>query len=200
LTIIVSFITFQTRGQNISDIVDGIMEPLELSNEQADQMIELMTKYRGEMDKTLAKHEDAEEPDPPKMIADIRDVRDGYRKDLAKLLSKDQNEQYLTMVDGIMTEMFSNIAEIRLMEIQPQFELTNDQVTNLKPVFGKSMLGMIRIIFENADTKLTIPKKIGIANNLKKIQRSTRAGLESTLTSEQLKAYDAWKEEQKGSK
>ena len=58
-------------------------------------MNQLMTKYAVEMNKTLEKHEGAEEPNPEAMIADIRGVRDGYRKELSKALSKDQyNGQY----------------------------------------------------------------------------------------------------------
>jgi len=39
--------------------------------------------------------------------------------------------------------------------------------------------------------------KISICNNLKKIGKEKRAGMESILTPEQLAAYDKYKEEQK---
>jgi len=45
----------------------------------------LMTKYNDQMDKTLAKHEDADEPDVEAMIADFRGVREQYRKELSTI-------------------------------------------------------------------------------------------------------------------
>jgi len=77
-------------AQESDEIVAELKAPLGLSDEQAQQMSALMTKYKDQMDKTLAKHEDAEEPDVESMIADVRGVRDGYRKELSTILSKEQ--------------------------------------------------------------------------------------------------------------
>lgn len=200
LLLILTFLYFLPNtvvSQEISEIVLNISEPLNLSEDQILSVTSLMEKYRGEMDEVLAKHEDAAEPDPEKMIADIRAVRDQYRSDLSKILDKEQYGQYSLKVEQILTEMFSNLAEIRLIEMQPMFDLTDDQILQLKPVFGQSMYKMVKIIMDNAGTRLTIPKKVGLANSIKKIQKETRDGLEKTLTSEQLQAYDKWKEEQK---
>ena len=48
----------------------------------------------------------ASEPDVAAMIGEIRDVRDGYRKDLQGILSKDQYTSYLAQIDGILTSLF----------------------------------------------------------------------------------------------
>ena len=184
-------------AQESDEIVAELKAPLGLSDEQAQQMSALMTKYKDQMDKTLAKHEDAEEPDVEAMIADVRGVRDGYRKELSKILSKEQNQAYLSKVDEIIVEMFSDIAEIRLIDMQPKLTLSDEQVEKLAPVLGKSMREIVRIAFENAGTRLGIRKKIKIGKTLKKLQRDTRTAVEGILTPEQLKAFDAYREEQK---
>ena len=184
-------------AQESDEIVAELKAPLGLSDEQAQQMSALMTKYKDQMDKTLAKHEDAEEPDVEAMIADVRGVRDGYRKELSKILSKEQNQAYLSKVEEIIEEMFSDIAEIRLIDMQPKLTLSDEQVEKLAPVLGKSMREIVRIVFENAGTRLGLRKKIKIGKSLKKLQRDTRTAVEGILTPEQLKAFDAYREEQK---
>ena len=184
-------------AQESDEIVAELKAPLGLSGEQAQQMSALMTKYKDQMDKTLAKHEDAEEPDVEAMIADVRGVRDGYRKELSKILSKEQNQAYLSKVEEIIEEMFSDIAEIRLIDMQPKLTLSDEQVEKLAPVLGKSMREIVRIVFDNAGTRLGLRKKIKIGKSLKKLQRDTRTAVEGILTPEQLKAFDAYREEQK---
>ena len=154
------FSVSSASAQESDEIVAELKAPLGLSDEQAQQMSGLMTKYKEQMDKTLAKHEDAEEPDVEAMIADLRGVRDGYRNELSKILSKEQYQAYLSKVDEIVLEMFNDIAEIRLIDMQPKLTLTDEQVEKLKPVLGKSMREIVRIIFENAGTRLGIRKKI----------------------------------------
>ena len=184
-------------AQESDEIVAELKAPLGLSDEQAQQMSALMTKYKDQMDKTLAKHEDAEEPDVEAMFADVRGVRDGYRKELSKILSKEQNQAYLSKVEEIIEEMFSDIAEIRINKMQPKLPLSDEHIEKLAPVLGKSMREIVRIVFENAGTRLGLRKKIKIGKSLKKLQRDTRTAVEGILTPEQLKAFDAYREEQK---
>ncbi|UCH84557.1 MAG: hypothetical protein JSW50_02355, partial [Candidatus Latescibacterota bacterium] len=123
--------------------------------------------------------------------------RDDYRKELQKILSKEQYEGYLAMVDAVMTEMMSDVAEIRLMDIQPKCTLTDEQVEQLAPIMGKGMLDMVRLIFENADKKLTAPKKIKLAKSVKSIQADMDKQINAVLTEEQQKAYAEYKESKK---
>ena len=50
-------------------------------------------------------------------------------------------------------------------------ELTDKQVQDLKPVIGQSLMKTVKILFENAGTRLTLPKKVSIGNQLKKIEK-----------------------------
>jgi len=78
MTIFMCF-SLVSNAQEIDEIATAVSEQLELSEEQSGELTELMTIYRGELDRTLVKYEDQEEPDVGAMIGEIRDVRDEYR-------------------------------------------------------------------------------------------------------------------------
>lgn len=180
-----------------AEILAELKSKLELTDEQTQQVGAAMGKMTKELEATLAKHENAEEPDGAAMIGDVKKVRDDYRKELQKILSKEQYQGYLAMVDAVMLEMMSDVAEIRLMDIQPKCTLTDEQVEQLAPIMGKGMLDMVRLLFENADKKLTAPKKIKLGKAVKSIQKDMDKQINAVLTEEQQKAYAAYKESQK---
>ncbi len=181
-----------------SEILTELTSKLELSDEQAQQMGAAMAKYAEELEKTLAKHENAEEPDASAMIGDVKKVRNEYRKELQKFLSKEQYEGYLAAVEAVLLEMMTDVAEIRLMDIQPKCTLSDEQVEELAPIMGAGMLSMVRLLFENADQKMTMPKKVKLGKAVKKIQSDMDKQINAVLTEEQQKAYAAYKEAQKG--
>ena len=192
---ILSCFCLVSHAQEIDEIAATVSEELELSEDQSGEMKELMTLYRGELDRTLAKYEDQEEPDVGAMIGEIRNVRDEYRGKLGKVLTKEQMKGYEAMINGVIGGMFNDIAEIRLIDLQDPLELSDSQVEKLIPIMGKGMHGMIKIIFENAGTRLTLPKKVSIGNKLKKIQKDTDNGVKSVMTSGQYEKWQAMKEE-----
>jgi Spy/CpxP family protein refolding chaperone len=186
--------------QDMEEVMVNLQESLDLSDKQVTQVENLMVQYRAKLDGVLLKYEDEEEPDVGKMIGEIRDVRDGYRKDLQGILSKDQYDTYMGLIDSVLQGMFNDLAEIRLMDVQPQIDLTDGQLESLVPIVGKSLLSTVRLLFENAGTRLSVPKKISIAKNLKKIEKEKRDAMENILTPDQLAAYDKYKEEQKAAR
>jgi Spy/CpxP family protein refolding chaperone len=201
LSVIALMAGTQAKAQaDMEEVMTNLQESLDLSDKQVTQVQTLMVQYRAKLDGVLLKYEDEEEPDVGKMIGEIRDVRDGYRKDLQGILSKDQYNAYIDQIDNILQGMFNDLAEIRLMDVQPQIDLTDGQLESLVPIVGKSLLSTVRLLFENAGTRLSVPKKISIAKNLKKIEKEKRAGMENILTPDQLAAYDKYKEEQKAAR
>jgi len=186
------------QDNDASEILAELQKKLELSDEQTQQVGAAMGKYAMELEATLAKYENVEEPDGAAMIGDVKKVRDDYRKELQKILSKEQYQGYLAMVDAVMLEMMSDVAEIRLMDIQPKCTLTDEQVEQLAPIMGKGMLDIVRLLFENADQRLSAPKKVKLAKALKKIQSDMDKQINAVLTEEQQKAYATYKEAQKG--
>lgn len=203
LMIFFVFLNFQSANaqeNDMQDIMVGLTETLDLSDKQVAQIQSLLIQYRAKLDGVLLKHEDAEEPDVGGMIGEIREVRDAYRKDLKGILSKDQYNIYLAQIDSILTDMFNDLAEIRLMDLQPDTDMTDEQLESLVPVVGKSLKSIVQLLFENAGTRLSIPKKIKIGKNIKKIEKEKRSAMENILTPDQMAKYDAFKEEQKKEK
>jgi hypothetical protein len=198
LIVLIVTLSFQTvQAQEMAEVVSNMTELLDLSEKQTAQLQTLFVQYRANMDGILLKHEGEDEPDVASMIGEIRDLRDNYRKDLQTILSKDQYASYLEQIDVILTDMFKDLAEIRLMDIQTDAALTDAQMESLIPIVGKGLKQTVQLLFENAGDRLSVPKKIKISKNLKKIEKEQRAGMENILTPDQLSMYDAIKEEQK---
>ncbi len=190
-----------SAAQETEDIVAELQAELGLSDEQAEEVGQLMDKYKLQLDAAMAKDEDSEEEaDPQAMISGMKQVRDAYRADLAKVLSKEQMEQYLALVDQIMHEMTSDIAEIRLMDMQPEMDLTDEQVEELAPIIGASLLGILRTVVEYGDKKMNMRTKIKVGKSLKKYQSEMEKGINSVLTPEQQEKYAAYKEAKKAAK
>jgi hypothetical protein len=184
-------------SQDLEDIVSELQEELQLNDDQAEQLSAALVKYSQEMNTELAKHEDAEEPDTKAMIGDIKKAQDNYRNELSNILTDEQYDAYLNYVDKVMTEMFGDIAEIKLMDLQPVLDLSDEQITKLNPVLGEGMLGLVKVVFEYGDKKMNKRTKIKMGKKLKKIQSKTDSGVKEILTPEQYEKYQEYKEEKK---
>jgi len=191
---------FSSYSQDLEDIVSELQEELLLNDDQAEQLSIALVKYSQEMNAELAKHEDAEEPDTKAMIGAIKKAQDNYRDELSKILTDDQYDAYLNYVDKVMKEMFGDIAEIKLMDLQPILDLSDEQITLLNPVLGEGMLGMVKVVFEYGDKKMNKRTQIKMGKKLKKIQSKTDSGVKEILTPEQYEKYQEYKEEKKNQK
>ena len=200
--LIIISITISSKAQekDMQEVLTNLTEMLDLSDTQVPKVQSLLLQYRGMLDGILLKYEDQEEPDVGAMIGEIRGVRDGYRKDLQAILSPDQYGIYMAKIDEILTDMFNDLAEIRLMDVQKEANLTDGQLESLVPIVGKSMISTVQLLFENAGTRLSLPKKVSIGKTMKKIEKEKRAGMEQIMTGAQMDAYDKYKEEQKAKK
>ena len=184
-------------SQDLEDIVSELQEELQLNDDQAEQLSAALVKYSQEMNTELAKHEDAEEPDTKAMIGDIKKAQENYRNELSNILTDEQYDAYLNYVDKVMTEMFGDIAEIKLMDLQPVLDLSDEQITQLNPVLGEGMLGMVKVVFEYGDKKMNKRTKIKMGKKLKKIQSKTDSGVKEILSPEQYEKYQEYKEAKK---
>jgi len=171
---------------------------LELNDEQTQQMGAAMAKYAETLDKAMAKHESAEEPNPRAMIGDVKKVRDDYRKELQTFLSKEQYQGYLALVESTLQQMMSDVAQIRLLDMKEPLKLSDEQIGNLAPIIGGGLFGIVRTLFENADQNLRRPQMIRLAKSLKKMQTDMEQKINAILTHEQKKAMAAYKQAQQG--
>lgn len=187
----------ETPGPDLDDIMEELQEELDLSEEQMPAVEKAVTKYVMDLNETQAKYEDQEEPDPQGMIGDIKKVRDSYYKDLQKVLSKEQWKQYEELREEILHEIFSEIAELRIIDLKEPLSLTDEQMDKMKPVMGKSLRAFIGTIFEYGDKRMNTRNKLKLANSLKRIKSEQDSQMKKILSSEQLDAWEKMKESEK---
>ena len=195
---IIGINTEQLQAQRVSDVsMENLIEILDLSDLQQDQMSELISKYRGSIDWILSKNEDEEDPDIKGMVAEVRGERDAYRTELEGVLSPDQYTAYRARVDEILTNMFNDLAGIRLSNMKSEIALTDKQVSELTPIIGKSVKSTVNLLFENVAEKMSLSKKLKVKKGIKKIEKEKVANMENILTPAQMNAYQEYREELK---
>ena len=178
------------------DIVEFLAQELKLDDQQKQNLGVEMDKYANQLNQ-LVEDQEAEDADPDALIKGVKKAQDGHNKELEKIFTPEQFKQYNALKEKIIKGMFNDLAEIKLMDIQPKTSISDEQVSQLVPILGNSMYNIVKIAWENAGKKLRAPQKIKLAKKMKGIQADTRAGIEKVLTPEQLKAWDKYKEEQK---
>lgn len=184
----------------MDEMMDNMKKELDLSDKQVDQVQGQMVEFRGNVETILTKYEGEDEPDVGNMIGEIKDAQENYQNNVQGVLSPDQYAKYQEKVNDILTLMFNDLAEIRLMEAQQIVDLTDNQIAQLTPIVGGSTMKTVQVLFDNAGGRLTLPKKVGIAKKLKKIEKEKRSKMEAILTPSQLATYDKYQEEQKKKK
>ena len=198
---IISLMLAMAVSQNASaaeedDIAVIIAQELELDQGQTDQLSAAMKKFGDQLEALMAEQE-GEDADPEKMINGIKQAQDAHNKEVESILGKDKFKQYEAMKEKAIKGIFADLIEIQLMDVQPKTSLSNEQVTKLAGVLGDSKYKLVKVAWENAGKSLRPRQKIQLGNQLKGIQRDTRAGVEGILTPEQLAAWDKHMEEQK---
>jgi hypothetical protein len=194
--IVLTITTDSIASTDSDDIVELLAQELKLDDQQKQNLDTEMERYANQLNK-LIEDQESEDADPDALIKGVKQAQDGHNKELEKIFSPEQFQQYNALKEKVIKGMFNDLAEIKLMDIQPKTSISDEQVTELVPILGNSMYSIIKIAWENAGKKLRAPQKIKLAKEMKRIQADARAGIEKVLTPEQLKAWDKYKEEQK---
>ena len=184
-------------AQEGDDILAELIEVLALTDEQIPQVQGLLEKFAADMDVATAMTE-VEEPDNQAILGAVKKARADLNSGMKGVLSKEQFETLETTIDAIFQEIFEDIAEIRLIDLEPVLNLTPEQVEALKPVLGTGMRGMIAVIFEYGDKRLNKRTQIKMGKAMKRVQGDMEQGIAAILNEEQMAKYTAMKEEAKG--
>lgn len=175
---------------------DEIVAELKPKLDLNDKQVRNLTAALGELGKNLAaliaKQEAAgEEDDPKDFIKGIKQAQTEYQKKLKGILDDKQQQTYSDLRETAIMDMMKDLAEIKLLDIQPKIGFSDEQLKKLVPAIGESMRGFMKIAWENADKRLRLRQKIKIAKSLKKIQSNTQQQIQQILTGEQ---YQKWEE------
>jgi len=192
-------VSAEKEAPEVDDILEGLTEALELTEEQQPQVEKALQEYMMGLHKATEESEEDEEGGES-VISKVKKERDTFKGKMKDILSKEQYAEYEALVDQLITEMFDDLAGIKLLDLQPVLDLSDEQVEELEPVIGSAMRSMLSIIIENADKKLRMPAKIKLGKKLKKIQGDMNSAIKEVLTEEQWAQYEAYKEAQKAEK
>jgi len=177
---------------DLNDVVDTLTLHLDLTGDQPSQVGGLLVTFATDWNAVQEKYEDAE--DKEGMIDELKAVQGTYQDGLAAVLSKQQLEAYDQLIDQVMHEIFNEVAELKLRDLQPALELSEDQVMQLKPVMGTALVDVVKLMWDNAGKRMGVRRKLQLANAVKKIQSTAKTQTNEILTPEQIATWEAMKE------
>ncbi len=180
-----------------SELAEELQAALELDDDQTEATRQALLGFAKNLEGLHAQQEAAEEPDGQAMLAGIGQARDAFFKDMAGILSKEQNAQFQGMVDEVMNEIFSTVAEIKLIDLQQPLALSDEQLTQMAPVMGTSIRSIFQLVMDAAGKRMGVPQKLKMARSMKKIKADTDAQLATILTPQQQQQMQAMREQQK---
>lgn len=179
------------------ELVAELKPKLALNDQQVKDLTAALAVLSKKLDGLIAKQEAAgEKDDPNEFISGIKQAQSDYQEQLKKILTSAQLGSYNTLREQVIMDAMKNLAEIRLLDIQPQVKFSDDQLNKLVPVVAESMRGFMKIAWEYAGKRLRLGEKIRVARDLKKIQSDAQKQVQQILTPDQLKTWEAIKKQQ----
>jgi hypothetical protein len=199
LVLLISPLTF-AAGAMDDFSPDEIVAELKPELDLNDQQVKDMTAALGELGKTLhaltEKEEANKEEDSSEFIKGVKQAQDDYQVKLKGILNDKQLQTYNELKEAAIMDMMKDLAEIKLLDIQPHVGFSDEQLEKLVPVMAENMRGLIKVAWENAGKHLRLRQKIKIAKKLKHMQRDAQKQVEQILTGEQYKKWEEFKKQQ----
>jgi len=180
---------------------DEIVAELKPKLDLNDQQVKDMSAALGELGKNLhalIEKQDAakEEDDPNEFIKSVKQAQSDYQKKLKEILNDKQQQTYNELREEAIMNMMKDLAEIKLLDIQPHVGFSDDQLQKLIPVMAESMRNTIKIAWEHAGKHLRLGQKIRVARDLKRIQSNAQKQVQQILTGEQYQKWEDFKKQQ----
>lgn len=179
---------------------DDIVAELKTKLDLNDQQVKDMTAALGELGKTLhaliEKEEANKEEHSDEFIKGVKQAQDDYQKKLKGILTDKQLDDYNALREAAIMDMMKDLAEIKLLDIQPHVGFSDEQLEKLVPVMAENMRGLIKVAWENAGKHLRLRQKIKIAKKLKHMQSDAQKQIQQILTGEQYQKWEEFKKQQ----
>jgi hypothetical protein len=179
---------------------DEIVAELKPRLDLNDQQVKDLTAALGEMGKTLhaliEKEEASKEEDPNEFIKGVKQAQADYQTKLKGILNEKQLQTYNELREEAIMDMMKDLAEIKLLDIQPHVGFSDEQLQKLVPVMATSMRGFMKVAWEHAGKHLRLRQKIKVAKKLKHIQSDSQKQVQQILTGDQYSKWEAFKKQQ----
>ena len=178
---------------------DEIVAELKPRLDLNDQQVKDLTAALGGMGKTLhaliEKEEASKEEDPNEFIKGVKQAQADYQNKLKGILNDKQLQTYNELREEAIMDMMKDLAEIKLLDIQPKVGFSDEQLEKLVPVMATSMRGFMKVAWEHAGKRLRLRQKIKVAKQLKHIQSDAQKQVQQILTGEQLQKWEELKKQ-----
>jgi len=179
---------------------DEIVAELKPRLDLNDQQVKDLTAALGEMGKTLhaliEKEEANKEEDPNEFIKGVKQAQADYQTKLKGILNDKQLQTYSELREEAIMDMMKDLAEIKLLDIQPHVGFSDEQLQKLVPVMATSMRGFMKVAWEHEGKHLRLRQKIKVAKQLKHIQSDSQKQVQQILTGDQYSKWEAFKKQQ----
>jgi len=183
------------------EIVAELKTKLDLNEQQVKELTAALTDLSQQLDALIAKREAAtEDDDPNEFIHGVKQAQADYQNKLKKILSSSQLESYNALREKVIMDAMKDLAEIRLLDIQPHVNFSDEQLQKLIPVLAESMRGFMKIAWKYAGERLRLGQKIRVARDLKRIQSKAQKQVQQILTEDQFKKWEDYKKQQQDKK
>jgi hypothetical protein len=179
------------------EIVAELKTKLDLSEQQTTDLTAALTELANNLDALIAKQEAGEDGDnADEFINGVKQAQAEYQEQLKTILSSSQLKSYDALREQVIMDAMKDLAEIKLLDIQPKVQFSDDQMKKLIPVVAESMRGFIKIAWEHAGKRLRVGQKLRVARDLKRIQSNAQKQVQQILTGEQYKKWEEVKAQQ----
>ena len=179
------------------EIVAKLKPELKLSGQQSKEMTSALTDLSNTLYGLVEKQKAAGQGDDPSaFINGVKDAQRDYQAKLKTILDADQLKTYGELREKVIMQAMDSIAEIKLYDIQPHVKFSDTQLEKLVPVLGESLRGFLKIAWQYAGERLGFLRKLRIVADLKQIQSKAQQQMQTILTPEQYKAWEAYKQAQ----
>ena len=192
----VSFAAAEESTISPDEIVAELKTKLNLNEQQEKDLTAALQDLAKQLDDLIAKQEAAkEDAEPDAFIDGVKDAQKDYQAKLTKILTPEQLENYNALREKAIMDMMKDLAEIKLLDIQPDVGFSDEQLQKLVPVLAESMRGFMKIAWEHAGKRLRVGQKIKVAKDLKHIQSNAQKQVKEILTEDQMKKWEELKKQ-----
>ena len=194
----VSFAAYEGADITPDEIVAELKIRLDLNDQQVKDLTVALSALAKNLDVLIAKQEAAKEEggDPNEFIKGVKQAQEDYQKKLKGILTDKQMEGYSALREEAIMNVMKDLAEIKLLDIQPHVGFSDEQLKKLIPVMAESVRSFMKIAWEHAGKHLRLGQKIRVMRDLKRIQSKSQKQVQQILTGDQYQKWEDFKKQQ----
>jgi hypothetical protein len=170
---------------------------LRLTDDQIVRIKPLLADTMTKLRQTLIDYSSPDGVMFPALVEEFRGTREAFRKNLEPILSPDQMKEFMVIRHETDQQLRDTICDARLAGIKPRLSLRPDQEQPVRAILCQDFENKRDLVagMTTSSGGPAVPRSP--APLFQKIQDDTEARLKQALTPEQMKAYEAYRDELK---